>query len=183
MFRGLLTLLLVSEVAAATPPAQTEPLAGVGRPADRQLIERIDISVLPNGTGLPKGKGTARDGAKVYAAHCAACHGDKGEGRGDFIAVAGGRGTLASAQPLLTVGSYWPYATTLFDYIRRAMPYASPGSLTTDEIYAVSAWVLHANDIIPEDFVLNQKTLPAVRMPNRDGFISDPRPDVPPPAR
>lgn len=160
-----------------------EDRANVGATAERTLIERFDISVLPTGEGLPKGQGTAHEGADIYAVHCAACHGDKGEGRGDYVALVGGRGTLSTARPILTVGSYWPYATTLFDYIRRAMPYAAPGSLTADEIYAVSAWVLAENGIISKSAVMNQQTLPRVRMPNRDGFVPDSRPDVSPTAR
>lgn len=178
----LFTLLLAS--AAIADPSASQPSDGVdvrydlGQPLTADQIASMDISVLPNGDGLPKGQGTAREGAKVYATHCAACHGDQGEGRGDFPALVGGRGTLATNQPLLTVGSYWPTATTVFDYVRRAMPYNTPGVLTADEVYAVTAWVLEKNDILPMGKVLDRRTLPRVRMPNRDGFVPDPRPDV-----
>src|SRR5690606_18775526 len=118
------------------------------------------------------------EGAKVYATHCAACHGDQGEGRGDFAALVGGRGTLSSDQPRLTVGSYWPTATTVFDYIRRAMPYNTPGALTADEVYSVTAWILEKNEIVAPGSVLDRRALPEIRMPNRDGFVADPRPDV-----
>jgi S-disulfanyl-L-cysteine oxidoreductase SoxD len=114
-------------------------------------------------------------GAHVFAAKCAACHGAQGEGLiGD--ALVGGQGSLASASPKRTVGSYWPYATTLFDYIRRAMPYNAPQSLSADEVYSVSAWLLYRNGIVPADTRLDARSLPAVRMPNRDGFVPDPRP-------
>jgi cytochrome c len=173
-----LAALFIPLAALSAEPVDTDSRANVGQPADPALIERFDISVLPTGEGLPKGRGTAREGAKVYATHCAACHGDKGQGSGDFVALVGGKGTLATPKPVLTVGSYWPYSTTLFDYIRRAMPYAAPGSLSADEIYAVSAWVLAENGIIGKDAVMNQQTLPRVTMPNRNGFVPDPRPDV-----
>ncbi len=183
MRKFALAALLMPLASFAAEPSAIEDRANVGIPAERALIERFDISVLPTGEGLPNGQGTARQGADIYAVHCAACHGDKGEGRADYVALVGGRGTLSTAQPTLTVGSYWPYATTLFDYIRRAMPYAAPGSLTADEIYAVSAWVLAENGIIGKSAVMNQKTLPKVRMPNRDGFVPDSRPDTSPRVR
>jgi cytochrome c len=124
---------------------------------------------------LPAGSGDVAMGGKIFAAKCAACHGAKGEGLiGDQLI--GGRGTLASANPKRTVGSYWPYATTLFDYIRRAMPYNAPQSLSADEVYAVSAWILNQNGIVPDDARLDAHSLASVRMPNRDGFVADPRP-------
>ena len=174
----LFGLLVMTVVEAADSP----PLYNVGEPLKPEQLAAIDISVLPTGVGLPDGKGTAREGANVYATHCSACHGDSGEGRGDYVALVGGRGTLCSNQPLLTVGSYWPTATTLFDYIRRAMPYNTPGVLTADEIYAVSAWILERNEILKPGVVLDRRSLSSVRMPNRDGFVRDPRPDVPSPA-
>jgi mono/diheme cytochrome c family protein len=157
----------------------------VGRPITPEELAGWDIDVRPDGAGLPPGKGNVKDGQQVYANTCAVCHGDKGEGRrvegavGGFDRLVGGRGTLDKPTPVLTVGSFWPYATTLFDYVRRAMPFHAPQSLTNDEVYAVSAYVLHMNGILPEDAVLDAKTLPQVKMPNRDGFIGeDPRPDV-----
>lgn len=175
-------LLLVATAAAADPAPHSSSVGadryGLGEPLTGDQIASLNISVLPNGEGLPDGKGSAREGAKVYATHCAACHGDQGEGRGDFVALVGGQGTLSSSQPLLTVGSYWPTATTVFDYIRRAMPYNTPGVLTTDEVYAVTAWILEKNGIIAPGTVLDRLSLPAVNMPNRDGFVPDPRPDV-----
>jgi S-disulfanyl-L-cysteine oxidoreductase SoxD len=143
---------------------------GLGQPASAAEIALLDIAVLPSGAGLPAGSGDARTGAKVYVAKCQACHGEKGAGK-PADALAGGIGSLASPSAVRTVGSYWRYATTLFDYTRRAMPTTAPRSLTNDEVYAVTAYVLHLNGIISEDHTLNAQTLPAVRMPNRDGFV------------
>lgn len=142
----------------------------LGRVASAAEIAAIDISIPPSGAGLPAGRGTARDGARVYAAKCASCHGAKGEGKPADVLV-GGIGSLASNAPRRTVGSYWPYATTLFDYTRRSMPLDAPMSLSNDEVYAVTAHVLALNGIVPEDAELNAQTLPKIVMPNRSGFI------------
>jgi S-disulfanyl-L-cysteine oxidoreductase SoxD len=147
----------------------------LGKLATPAQIAAQDITVFPDGRGLPPGRGTAREGAGIYAARCAVCHGPRGEGTPNFPQLAGGRGSLTTNTPVLTVGSYWPFATTLWDYTRRAMPYLEPGSLTTSETYAVTAFVLYLNGIVDEDFVLDERTLPHVKMPNRDGFFSDPR--------
>lgn len=144
---------------------------GIGRAASDAEIANADLTVLPDGSGLPPGQGNAKQGAPVYLAKCAACHGDKGQGIGDFPALVGGQGTLASKEPLLTVGSYWPTATTVFDYIRRAMPYPSAGELSNDEVYALTAWILAANGIIKPTDTMNRTRLPRVRMPNKDGFL------------
>ena len=154
------------------------PTLGIGREVSEADLEQRAISVAPDGTGLPSGQGTARAGRAVYDAKCGACHGLKGEGVGDYPPLVGGRGSLKSEQPLLTVGSYWPYATTVWDYINRAMPYTDAGTLSADDVYAVTAYVLFLNGIVSEGKVLDRETLPRVRMPNRDGFIDDPRPDV-----
>jgi S-disulfanyl-L-cysteine oxidoreductase SoxD len=152
---------------------------GIGRVATPAEIAGWDIDVRADGRGLPAGHGSVREGEKIFAGTCAACHGAKGEGK-PADRLAGGFGTLATSKPVRTVGSYWPYATTLFDYIRRAMPFNAPQSLTADQIYAVSAYILYLNNIVSEDTVLDAASLPRVRMPNRDGFTSpDPRPDVP----
>lgn len=150
---------------------------GLGTPPDAALLRAWDIDASPNGAGLPSGSGGVSDGRRIYAARCAACHGNEGQGK-PMDRLAGGRGSLASAQPIKTVGSFWPYATTLFDYVRRAMPFDSPQSLTPDEVYAVSAFVLFLNGIVDENAVMDAATLSAVSMPNRDGFVADPRPDV-----
>lgn len=143
---------------------------GLGQPASAADIAAIDIVIPPSGAGLPAGSGDARAGAKVYAAKCESCHGPKGAGK-PADPLVGGKGTLASSNPVRTVGSYWPHATTLFDYTRRAMPVTAPRTLTNDEVYAVTAYILHLNGIIGETDTLNAQTLPAVKMPNRDGFV------------
>jgi cytochrome c len=151
---------------------------GLGRAATPQEIAGWDIDVRADGAGLPPGRGGAEAGQALYARKCAACHGDAGEGQ-PMDALVGGRGSLATAKPVRTVGSYWPYATTLFDFIRRAMPFNAPQSLTPDQVYALCAYVLYLNDIVPRDAVLDASTLARVRMPNRNGFTTpDPRPDV-----
>jgi S-disulfanyl-L-cysteine oxidoreductase SoxD len=127
---------------------------------------------LPDGAGLPQGAGTVAQGKSVYENNCEACHGAKGVG-GIKDRLVGGQGTLATDKPIKTVGSYWPYATTLFDYIRRAMPYTNPGSLSADDTYSVAAYLLYLNGILPEDGKLDRATLPNIRMPNRDGFIPE----------
>ena len=142
----------------------------LGRAATPAEIAGWDISIAPDGRGLPQGSGTAAQGATVYAQKCQACHGEKGVG-GPNDRLAGGQGTLASKTPVRTVGSYWPYATTVFDYVRRAMPFAQPLSLTDSEVYAVTAYLLTVNGIIGEQDVMNAETLPRVKMPNRDSFI------------
>jgi hypothetical protein len=150
----------------------------IGRPATSEEIHRRDISVAPDGSGLPVGLGTVAQGRRVYQTLCANCHGDRGEGMLEYPALVGGQGTLRSKDPVLTVGSYWPYATTVWDYIHRAMPYQRPGGLTADETYAVTAFILYLNGIVDEQASLSEKTLPRVKMPNRDGFVADPRPDI-----
>jgi S-disulfanyl-L-cysteine oxidoreductase SoxD len=156
------------------PAAETY---GIGRVATEQEIRGWDIDVRADGQGLPPGRGSVAQGAGVYAAKCIACHGEGGRG-GPMDRLSGGRDTLASAVPVRTIGSYWPYATTLFDYIRRAMPFNAPQSLNADEVYALSAYLLFANGILPADAALDATSLPRVAMPNREHFASDPRPDV-----
>jgi S-disulfanyl-L-cysteine oxidoreductase SoxD len=153
---------------SADAPQFGEPVA----PAD---IAAWDISIGPDGVGLPPGNGTAAQGEGVYIARCQACHGEKGAGKPNDT-LAGGIGALARDKPALkTVGSYWPYATTLFDYVRRAMPWDHPKSLTDDEVYAVSAYVLYLNGLVGVDDVVDAQSLPKIKMPNRDGFIPFPR--------
>ena len=141
-----------------------------GRPAAPDEIALWDIDVRPDGKGLPAGSGTVAQGRQVFADNCAACHGDNGVG-GIKDRLVGGQGTLASDTPVKTVGSYWPYATTLFDYIHRAMPYQAPGSLSNDDTYAVAAYILNLNGIVPADAKLDRQSLPNIKMPNRDGFV------------
>ena len=144
----------------------------LGRSATAEEIAAWDISIGPDGAGLPPGSGTPKQGEAVYTAKCLVCHGEKGAGKPND-ALAGGRGTLAGDQPpLKTVGSFWPYATTLFDYVRRAMPLNESKSLTNDEVYAVVAYLLQLNGIIGENETINAQILPRVQMPNRDGFMT-----------
>ena len=150
----------------------------IGREASTDEVRARDISVRPDGLGLPSGHGTPHEGGPVYAAKCSSCHGDRGEGTVHYPALVGGQGSLTRAKPLLTVGSYWPYATTVWDHIHRTMPYTEPGTLTSNETYSVTAYILSLNGIIDEHQELNEKTLPKVKMPNREGFVPDPRPDI-----
>lgn len=160
-------LCLLSGAAIADPPR-----FGFGRPATPQEIAAQNIDVHPDGTGLPPGSGSVEQGAELYASTCAACHGDQGEKPLDpTLRLVGGQGTLATPKAVQTVGSYWPYATTLFDYIRRTMPFPAPRSLTADQVYAVTAYLLRLNGIVADGTVLDAATLPQVRMPNRDGFV------------
>jgi mono/diheme cytochrome c family protein len=142
----------------------------LGKPATAAQIAGWDISVGPDGVGLPPGGGTAAQGAAVYEQKCQACHGAKGAGQPNDRLV-GGQGTLASKAPVRTIGSYWPYATTVFDYVRRSMPYIEPQSLSNDEVYAVTAYLLNLNGIIGENDEINARTLPTVKMPNQGNFI------------
>ncbi|WP_194726017.1 c-type cytochrome [Noviherbaspirillum malthae] len=155
-------------IACLSPAASASPL-GLGTPISSEQLRHWDIDVSADGTGLPAGRGSVVEGKTVYQAKCAACHGAAGEG-GIGDALAGGKGTLATAKPVKTIGSYWPYATTLFDYIRRAMPFGEPQSLSSEDVYAVSAYLLHLNGIVAADTVLDAASLPKVRMPNREGF-------------
>lgn len=173
---AIATLTLPSAASAEVPTHY-----GFGSPATPAELAKF-FAIPPSGKGLPPGKGTAAKGAEVYANNCSACHGDhlqgistKGLGGPQLI---GGRGTLASAHPVKTVESYWPYATTLFDYVKRAMPFNAPGSLTDDEVYDVVAYVLSQSKIIKPTDVMNAQSLPKVAMPNKDGFEPDPRPEL-----
>jgi S-disulfanyl-L-cysteine oxidoreductase SoxD len=166
--------LLVLSVSLA---AAQSPKYKVGRPPTPEEIKTWDSWVTPDGKGLPDGKGVAAEGKEVYSRRCARCHGDDAKG-GDAEALVGGQGSLKSPKPLKTVGSFWPYATTLFDYINRAMPFKEPGTLNPNQVYAVSAYILNLNGIIGPNDEMNAKTLPQVKMPNRNGFVPDARPDV-----
>jgi len=154
---------------------------GFGSAASAADIAKIDIDVMPDGRGAPPGSGTYAQGKKVYADKCAACHGEdmakpvKGTGAAP---LRGGRGSLTSGKPNKTVESYWPYASTLFDFTKRAMPFNAPGSMNDDDIYAVVAYILAEGGIIDKNTKMDAKALAKVKMPNRDGFIADPRPDV-----
>jgi mono/diheme cytochrome c family protein len=169
-------VLLVVALAGATS-AQAESTYGIGRPATPAEIAGWNIDIDRYGNNLPAGSGSVDHGREVFDQQCGSCHGAKGEGGlGDRLV--GGQGTLATAKPVRTVGSYWPYAPTLFDYIRRAMPQNAPQSLSDDDVYAVSAYILNLNGLVPAEATLDAKTLSAIKMPNRDKFVGDPRPDV-----
>jgi mono/diheme cytochrome c family protein len=174
---GLLTAALLSSAACAQGAARY----GFGSAVGADELAKY-FSIPPEGRGLPPGSGAAAAGAKVYADSCAVCHGDKMQGNpakgigGDRLL--GGRDTLATKTPVKTVESYWPYATTLFDYVKRAMPFTTPGSLSDNDIYAVVAYILSEAKIIKPTDVMDAKTLPKVAMPNRDGFIPDARPEL-----
>jgi len=149
----------------------------VGRSATADEIKTTDQFMAPDGTGLPPGKGTAVEGRDIYERRCSRCHGKQGQGDEEGP-LAGGKGTLATPKPLKTVGSFWPYATTIYDYVHRAMPFDNPGLLDANQTYAVTAVILHLNGIIGEKDEMNAQTLPKVKMPNREGFIKDNRPDT-----
>lgn len=163
-------------------PAAAEERYGIGRAAQPEEIAGWDIDVRFDGKGLPPGQGDVESGEVLFEEQCASCHGDFGQGEGRWPVLAGGFDSLqlqgAAGRPEKTVGSYWPYAPTLFDYIRRTMPYTAPQSLSEDQTYALSAYVLYLNDIVEDDFVADARSLAAVKMPNRDNFFDDPRPDV-----
>ena len=165
MFRPWLLILFIASSVLAESPKYA-----VGRAPTPEEVKAWDISVAPDGTGLPEGSGTPAQGKDVYASKCAKCHGGQGQG-GDDAPLVGGQGTLRSPKPLKTVGSYWPYATTLFDYIRRAMPLNESKTLADEEVYALAAYILALNGIIGENDTMDAQTLPKVRMPNRDGFV------------
>ena len=161
-------------VACTTSPTGNLPAPqgpNLGQHASAAMVAAVDISIPPSGAGLPAGSGTVAQGTEVYAAKCQACHGEKGIGKPADPLVGGIDSLTRGNAAIRTVGSYWPYATTLFDYVRRSMPTTSPQSLTNEEVYAVTAYVLNLNGIVGADAVMNATTLPSVKMPNRNGFV------------
>ncbi len=153
----------------------------LGKAASVVEIAGWNIDVAPDGKGLPKGSGNVSQGKQVYDSMCAACHGLKGEGK-PADRLVGGRGTLNTDRPIRTVGSYWPYAPTIYDYIYRAMPYTAPQSMTPDQVYAVTGYLLYLNGIVDANAVMDAASLPKIEMPNRNGFRPDARPDTANPA-
>lgn len=152
---------------------------GYGSPATAEQIAGWDIDVRPDGKGYPPGSGTVQEGAQIYQVQCASCHGTFGEAMGRYPALSGGEGTLTSDQPEKTIGSYWPYVSTLWDYIHRAMPFYAPQSLSNDQVYALVAYILNLNYLVDGDFVADAQSLTAIELPNADGFVRpDPRPDT-----
>jgi S-disulfanyl-L-cysteine oxidoreductase SoxD len=170
MLDRIAVAVLITAATASGAVFGAEPY-GFGRPATPQEIAGWNIDISPDGAGLPPGHGDVRQGEAIFAAKCASCHGAHGEGK-PMDRLVGGVGTLRDKKPEKTVGSFWPYATTLFDFVRRAMPLNAPQSLTPDEVYAVSAYVLFLNGIVPQDTTLDANNLADVKMPNRDGFVS-----------
>jgi len=195
-YRSLIVALFTAALAACGAGAENSPSAataaapeptyqgdrvghyGYGSTATAEQIAGWDIDIRPDGTGLPAGSGSVEDGEWLYEEQCAECHGSFGEGVGRYPVLAGGEGTLRDDRPSKTVGSYWPYTSTLFDYIYRAMPFTQPESLSADETYALTAYVLYLNDLVEDDLVLNQDNLASIRLPNEPNFVPDPRPDV-----
>jgi S-disulfanyl-L-cysteine oxidoreductase SoxD len=164
--RALLLALSALLAACAAPVAPRAESARLGQPVENHE----QLNVFPDGRGLPPGHGNVAGGGELFARHCAACHGDAGQG-GTAEELAGAKRPLNTPSPDKTIGSYWPYATTLFDFIRRAKPMNAPGTLSADEVYALCAWLLHVNGVIDGDAVLDAQSLPAIRMPNRNGFL------------
>ena len=182
MFTRSAAILAISLAGLSVPAtAYAQIHYGFGTAATSEDLAKF-FSIPPNGSGLPPGSGTAAEGAKVYAESCAVCHGDKLEGNpakgigGDKLI--GGRGTLATKTPIKTVESYWPYATTLFDYIKRTMPFSAPGSLSDAQVYSVVAYILSQANIIKPTETISATTLPKIEMPNHNGFEPDPRPEL-----
>jgi cytochrome c len=174
----------VQRLAAAEPTPLAQPALapvaaqrlGIGREAKAEEIAGWDIDIRPDGRGLPAGKGTVKQGEPLYMQRCAACHGEFGESAGRWPILMGGAGTLAGSDPVKSIGSYWPYASTVIDYIRRSMPFGNAQSLTNDELYAITAYVLYLNDVIKdEDFELNEKNFTSIKLPNQPSFIDDDR--------
>jgi cytochrome c len=172
-------LIASAQKIAVSETAKASAKLGLGRPALREEIKAWDTDVRPDGTGLPVGKGTAKQGDEIFQAQCASCHGEFGQGVGRWPVLAGGAGTLKADRPDKTVGSFWPDLSTVFDYIRRAMPYGNARSLSNDEIYALTAYILTMNDVIKdENFELNEKTFTSIKMPNAAAFYDDDRETV-----
>jgi cytochrome c len=181
MCSSLSRALFAAALAALPAAALAEPPGhyGYGTPATPDQIAGWDIDARPDGVGLPSGSGTVAKGAEVYVEQCTACHGIFGEGEGRYPKLTGGEGTLTKERPEPSVGSYWPFAVTLFDYINRAMPFQSPHTLSANDVYAVTAYVLSINNTVANNFVADRNSLPKVKMPNYDSFIwQDPRPDT-----
>ena len=176
---GVIALMLTMNERAHAETTGYRWVYGFGSvPSSADLAHAANLSSQPDGHDLPAGRGDYAQGQKLYAAQCAACHGEGLKGPGVGGELIGGRGSLASEKPVKTVESYWPYATTLFDYVKRAMPFNSPGSLTNDEVYALCAYILTEAKITTASQIMDDKALAKVEMPNRQGFVPDPRPEI-----
>ena len=170
-------LTAAATIAFATVPAfsQAKKKVGLGREAMAEEIQAWDTDIRPDGAGLPPGKGSVKEGEIIFQEQCAACHGEFGEGAGRWPVLAGGQGSLKSEGPEKTIGSFWPYASTTFDYIQRAMPFGNARSLTPDQVYALTAYILQLNDLVKEDFVLSRENFSSVKLPNERNFFDDDR--------
>ena len=166
----LISILIATGIGINPCIAETLQSPNLGKPVSPEEIARWDISVFPDGEGLPEGKGTVKEGEQVYLQQCQSCHGENGLGA-TADQLAGAQMGLTSDYPEKTIGNYWPYATTVFDVIRRSMPMTAPGSLSNSEVYAVTAYLLYLNNLIKEDAVMDAMTLPKVKMPNFEGFV------------
>jgi S-disulfanyl-L-cysteine oxidoreductase SoxD len=173
-----LFLFLAAFAVGTAARAQAPDYKNVGRAPTTDEIRTWDTAVGPAGKELPPGSGTAKDGAEIFADKCAVCHGPAGEGSQMAPRLVGGQGTLKTPQPVLTIGSYWAFATTIFDFINKAMPRGQEGSLKPDQVYALTAFLLYKNEIVKETDVLDARTLPAIKMPNRNGFIPQQLADI-----
>jgi len=181
MYRSLKKVIIASVASASLALALTadaQEKFNFGKTATADEIAGWDIDIRPDGKGLPVGQGSVEEGEVLYEQLCASCHGLFGEGEGRWPVLAGGQDTLSEERPTKTVGSYWPYASTLYDYIRRAMPFTAPRSLSDEQVYHITAYVLYLNELVEDDFVLTHENLATIEMPNKDGFFVDPRPDV-----
>ena len=167
-------LLLSSALVVLAAPAVAEPI-GIGREAHPEEIAAWDVKVMPDGRGLPAGSMGVEEGEEVFVDNCAACHGDFAEGLDNWPPLAGGRGTLTDDRPVKTVGSYWPYLSTVWDYVNRSMPYGNAQSLEADEVYGIVAYILYSEGLVDSDFVLSNENFTEVRLPNEDGFYADDR--------
>lgn len=174
MSKSLKTLCAVFALALLAGPAVAQKI-NLGRVALPEEVAAWDIDVRPDGAGLPPGKGSVKQGEELFLAQCASCHGEFGEGAGRWPVLAGGLNSLKSDRPEKTVGSFWPYLSTVYDYIRRAMPYGNAQSLSADETYAIVAFLLNMNNIVPDDFVLSKENFGKVKLPNAEGFYDDDR--------
>ena len=179
MFAWVRTATAAVGLCLIAAPVSAEEKFGLGRPATAEEIAGWDLDVRPDGTGLPPGSGSVLDGEEIYLERCAVCHGEFGEGAGRYPVLMGGFDTLTEDRPEKTVGSYWPYASTIWDYVQRAMPFGDARSMTADETYAVTAFLLYLNEVVEEDFTLSNENLTAIRMPNEDGFFVREELDVP----
>ncbi|OWU83516.1 MFS transporter [Oceanicola sp. 22II-s10i] len=169
---------MAADTGPAETPAAPEGGYGIGRAALPEEVAAWNIDVSPDGTGLPVGSGSVEDGERIFSENCAACHGEFAEGAGNWPKLAGGDGSLADEDPLKTVGSYWPYLSTTFDYVHRSMPFGAAQTMSVDDTYAIVAYILYSNYIVEDDFVLSNENFLDVEMPNADGFIVDDRPET-----